>query len=73
MDAEELEKREQLEHWLMQQPLEKRKLDQSDRQVAMLAGNEQTVHIRIMAIVDRLKSTLMCNKTQGLRLKVPNR
>ncbi|KAK6730467.1 hypothetical protein RB195_007124 [Necator americanus] len=41
MNAEEMEKLDQLEQWLLQQPLEKRKLDLSDRQVAMLAGLSQ--------------------------------
>ncbi|WKX89703.1 hypothetical protein Q1695_008946 [Nippostrongylus brasiliensis] len=42
IDPEEVEKREQLEHWLLQQPLSARKLDQSDRHVAMLS-----VHLSI--------------------------
>ncbi|CAJ0594331.1 unnamed protein product [Cylicocyclus nassatus] len=58
MDAAELEKREQLEQWLMQQPLEKRKLDQSDRQVAMLAGTNKNYFLPYK------KSTIaVCNAT----------
>ncbi|EYB85858.1 hypothetical protein Y032_0289g1498 [Ancylostoma ceylanicum] len=43
IDAAEIEKREQLEQWLLQQPLEKRKLDLSDRQVAMLADERDGI------------------------------
>ncbi|PIO68675.1 hypothetical protein TELCIR_09524 [Teladorsagia circumcincta] len=39
VDSEELEKREQLEQWLLQQPISTRKLDQSDRQSCSLDEN----------------------------------
>uniref|UniRef100_A0A1I7XHR9 Transposase n=1 Tax=Heterorhabditis bacteriophora TaxID=37862 RepID=A0A1I7XHR9_HETBA len=39
IDSDEDEKREQLEGWLRHQPLSRRKLDHSDRHIAMLGGN----------------------------------
>ncbi|KAK5969711.1 hypothetical protein GCK32_019836 [Trichostrongylus colubriformis] len=38
VDSDQSQKREQLEQWLLQQPLSARKLDQSDRKAAMLSG-----------------------------------